>query len=344
MPAGLAHHAHAGATLQQKRVVEYRELRTVRLLNRCASSRVPFAWTINPYRGCEFGCKYCYARYTHEFLEYRESEDFERLIFAKSWDAEAFRRELRQVRLGQWIALGTATDPYQPAERRYALTCRILEVFARLTGYNLGITTKSDLAARDASLLAGLSQCNQVRVTLTVTTADAALARRLEPLAPRPELRFAALRTLSRAGVQCGVAVSPLMPGINDAPSSIDRVAREAQAAGARYFMGHAVFLKPSAAAVFLPFLDAEFPRLAGRYRHHFSRWSRIQGEYPERIQTMIREIRERYGLEGSSYWQPALEQGELDFGSPHTAAVDRPGFKILNKPLHDRQTMHPQP
>ncbi len=331
MLVGLAHNAHAGATLRRKRVVEYRELRTVRLLNRCTSSRVPFAWTINPYRGCEFGCKYCYARYTHEFLEYRESEDFERLIFAKSWDAEAFRRELRKVRLEQWIALGTATDPYQPAERRYGLTRRMLEVFARVSGYNLGITTKSELVARDAALLAGISRRNQVRVTLTVTTADAALARRLEPLAPRPELRFAALARLSRAGVQCGVAVSPLMPGINDAHSSIERVAREAGAAGARYFMGHAVFLKPSAAAVFLPFLDAEFPQLAGSYRRHFSRWSRIEGEYSERLQTMIREIRGRYGLEGSSYWQPALEQGLLDFGVPATAAPDPPVIGILD-------------
>ncbi len=330
MLTGLARNAHAGASLQWKRVVEYRELRTVRLLNRCTSSRVPFAWTINPYRGCEFGCKYCYARYTHEFLEYRDSEDFERLIFAKSWDAEAFRQELRQVKLGQWIALGTATDPYQPAERRYGLTRRMLDVFARVSGYNLGITTKSDLVARDADLLAEISQRNQVRVTLTVTTADAALARRLEPLAPRPELRFAAIARLSRAGVQCGVAVSPVMPGINDSPSSIDQVAREAQAAGARYFMGHAVFLKPSAAAVFLPFLDAEFPRLAGSYRRHFSRWSRIEGEYPERLQTMIREIRERYGLEGSSYWQPAVEQGLLDFGSPLTAGPDMPTFRVL--------------
>lgn len=331
MPSGLAHTAHAGATLQQKRVVEYRELRTVRLLNRCTSSRVPFAWTINPYRGCEFGCKYCYARYTHEFLECRQSEDFERLIFAKSWDAEAFRRELRQVKLGQWIALGTATDPYQPAERRYGLTRRILEAFAGVWGYNLGITTKSDLAARDAGLLASISLRNQVRVTFTVTTAYRALARLLEPLAPRPELRLTALRTLSRAGVQCGVAVSPLMPGINDAHSSIERIAREAQAAGARYFMGHAVFLKPSAAAVFLPFLDAEFPQLAGSYRRHFSRWSRIDGDYPVRMQRMIREIRERYGLEGSSYWQPAVEQGLLDFGHEPTAGPVAPAFRILN-------------
>lgn len=328
---GLARHAHVGTTLQQKRVVEYRELQTVRLLNRCASPRVPFEWTINPYRGCEFGCKYCYARYTHEFLEYRDSADFEKLIFAKNWDHAAFRRELRQVKLGQWIALGTATDPYQPAERRYRLTRQILEVFARLSGYNLDITTKSDLPTRDSDLLAEASRRNHVRLTKTVTTADPALARRLEPLAPRPELRFAALRTLTGAGVDCGVAISPLMPGINDSAASVDHVAREAKAAGARYLMGQAVFLQPSAAAVFLPFLDAKFPQLAPAYRKHFSRWSRIRGEYPERMKIMIREARERYGLEGSSHWQPIVEQGVLDFGAAADQEPDPPAFRILN-------------
>lgn len=319
---GLARHAHAGDTLQQKRAVEYRDLQTVHLLNRCTGTRVPFEWTINPYRGCEFGCKYCYARYTHEFLEYRDSQDFERLIFAKNWDAGSFRQQLRQVKSSHWIALGTATDPYQPAERRFRLTRRILEVFAPLSGYNLGITTKSDLVARDADLLADFAVRNRIRVTLTITTADAALARSLEPMAPRPELRFAAVHTLSRAGVDCGVALSPLMPGINDSPSSIDRVASHAKSAGAHYLMGHPVFLRPSARAVFLPFVDDRFPSLSQAYRRHFSRWSRIQGEYPERIKNAIREVRARYGLEGSSYWQPLEMQSAFDFEGDQASAT----------------------
>jgi DNA repair photolyase len=333
MLTALARKAHAGVTLKHKRVVEYRELRALRLLNRCASSWVPFDWTINPYRGCEFGCKYCYARYTHEFLEYRDGDDFERIIFAKSWDPESFRRELKQVKLSQWIALGTATDPYQPAERHFALTRRILAAFDGLSGYNLGITTKSDLAARDAQLLARISRRNQVRLTMTVTTANTALARLLEPLAPRPELRFTALRTLSRAGVECGVALSPLMPGINDQSESVDAVAREARTAGARYLMGHPVFLQPSAAAVFLPFLDAEFPQLAGSYRPHFSRWARIRGEYPERVQKMVRQTRERHGLEDSSYWQPLSAQGMFDFGLQHDLKSNYSLVRIASAP-----------
>lgn len=331
MLTALARNAHAGETLQRKRTIEYRELRTLRLLTRCTSGRVPFDWTINPYRGCEFGCKYCYARYTHEFLEYRDGDDFERLIFAKSWDPDSFRRELKQVKLGQWIALGTATDPYQPAERRFMLTRSILEAFVPLSGYNLGITTKSDLAARDAELLARISRNNQIRLTMTVTTSDTALARLLEPLAPRPELRLAALRTLTQAGVECGVALSPLMPGINDQPESVDALARQASSAGARHLTGHPVFLQPSAAAVFLPFLDAEFPQLAASYRRHFSRWARIRGEYPERVQRMLQDTRKRHGMEGSSHWQAAQVQGMFDFGPQPASEPDPPLVQILN-------------
>ena len=211
------------------------------------------------------------------------------------------------------------------------MTRRILEAFEGLSGYNLGITTKSDLAAKDAKLLAHISRHNQIRLTLTITTANAALARLLEPLAPRPELRFAALNTLSRAGVECGVAVSPLMPGINDQRDSVDAVACQAKSAGARYLMGHAVFLQPSAAAVFLPFLDAQFPKLAGNYRRHFSRWARIRGEYPEKLKKMMLEIRERHGLEGSSYWQPAISQGEFDFDAEPTVEPAPPLVRIQN-------------
>jgi len=123
---GIAKLAAEGALLEQKRSLEYIELRSRSLLNRCSSSRMPFQWTINPYRGCEFGCKYCYARYTHEFMELREPEDFETKIYAKNFDVRAFRAELARVKHGEEIALGTATDPYQPAERRFRVTRRIL--------------------------------------------------------------------------------------------------------------------------------------------------------------------------------------------------------------------------
>ena len=150
---GIARLAAESLCIEAKRRVEYFELETRRFITRCDSPRVPFRWTINPYRGCEFGCKYCYARYAHEFMELRDPLQFERKIFAKHFDAAAFRDELKKMPRGEVIALGTATDPYQPAERRYRVTRAILDVFASCTGFRLGITTKSDLIARDIDLL-----------------------------------------------------------------------------------------------------------------------------------------------------------------------------------------------
>jgi len=128
---GIARLASEGETLRQGHEVEYFTLPVRSLLNRCTGSRMPFTWTINPYRGCEFACKYCYARYTHEFMELREGVDFEQKIFVKQHAADLLRQELRQVKAGEDIAIGTATDPYQPAERRFEVTRAILEEVAR---------------------------------------------------------------------------------------------------------------------------------------------------------------------------------------------------------------------
>ena len=140
--------------LPQVRDVEFIEMPVRQILNRCENPAMPFRWTINPYRGCEFGCVYCYARYTHEFLELRDPMDFERRIFVKRMAAEVLARTLSRTPIGaDQIAIGTATDPYQPAERKFGLTRSMLEVFASLGGLDLSITTKSALIARDIDLL-----------------------------------------------------------------------------------------------------------------------------------------------------------------------------------------------
>src|SRR5438309_5894829 len=127
---GIARLAAEGESLRQGHDVEYFTLPARSLLNRCTVARMPFTWTINPYRGCEFACKYCYARYTHEFMELRDGVDFERKIYVKQHAAWMLRRDLKKVKAGEEIAIGTATDPYQPAERRYLVTQAILEEFA----------------------------------------------------------------------------------------------------------------------------------------------------------------------------------------------------------------------
>src|SRR5579862_7793147 len=171
--------AAASPQLEAKRQVQYFELPARSYLARCDNPRLPFRWTINPYRGCEFGCKYCYARYTHEFMELRETADFEHKIFAKHFDRVKFRDELRSVPRGESIAFGTATDPYQPAERRFFVTRSMLEVFARTTGYRVALITKSDLIARDIPLFQEIARRHYLTLVVTITTLDRDLARRM---------------------------------------------------------------------------------------------------------------------------------------------------------------------
>jgi len=295
---GIARMAAQAPCLEPKRRVEYFELAARSYLARCDSTRVPFRWTINPYRGCEFGCKYCYARYTHEFMELRDPLQFERKIYAKEFEAARFRRELETLPLGETVAIGTATDPYQPAERRYGVTRQMLSVLASMAGFHLGITTKSDLIARDMELLKEVSRRHYLRVSVTVTTVDVELARLLEPMAPRPDLRLAAVRTLADAGLKVVVGCAPVMPLINDSEQSLDALAREAAKAGAAALWANVLFLKPCAYQVFLPFLEERFPDLVRKYRERYDRAAYLRGAYPEMIQERVEEIRKRHGLD----------------------------------------------
>src|ERR1051326_7206098 len=192
---GIARLASQGSALSEGHNVEYLTIGTRSILNRCSARNMPFTWTVNPYRGCEFACKYCYARYTHEYMELRDPVSFERQIYVKQHVAEQTRRDLKRVKPGEEIAIGTATDPYQPAERRYRTTRSILEVLAQCRGLNIGIITKSNLILRDADLLREIDSHSDLGVTLTITTLDTDLARILEPRAPRPDLR---LETVSK--------------------------------------------------------------------------------------------------------------------------------------------------
>ena len=297
---GIARLAAESPKLRERAGAEYFALEARSALNRESSGRMPFAWTLNPYRGCEFGCKYCYARYTHEFMEHRDGLDFERKIYAKSNAPGLLRAELAAVRdKGLAIALGTATDPYQPAEMQYKVTRRMLEVFARFEGLNFSITTKSVLILRDLDLLGQIAARHRFSVHMTVTTTDAKLARLLEPLAPPPAKRLEAVRELARAGIRVGVNLMPILPGLTDAPVQMESVARAAAADGAQSLYGSVLFLMPSAYATFLPFLEREFPRLARRYKKLYARSAYLNGEYKEEISKRVADLRARYQLDG---------------------------------------------
>src|SRR5580704_12102321 len=277
---GIARLAAGSAVLEAKQRVQYFELETRKFIGRNSNATKRFVFTINPYRGCEFGCKYSYARYAHEFMEMREPELFETKIYAKQFHAPSFRAELKRVKRGECIWIGTATDPYQPAERRFRITRRMLEALASQRGLDFGITTKSDLVARDEELLGQISKHNAVRVNLTITTLDEALARLLEPRAPRPALRLRAVKELTAAGVAVGVLAHPVMPLINDSEESLDGICRAAAPNGASFFSAAPLLLKPCAQKVFFPFLEEHFPQLVRRYRERFEKNAYLKGHY----------------------------------------------------------------
>ncbi len=314
---GIARLAAEGELLEAKKRVEYFELPTRRLLNR-TTERMPFEWTINPYRGCEFGCKYCYARYTHEFMELDGGREFEEKIYAKQVAGAGLREELRRTRRSEAIAIGTATDPYQPAERRFEITREILNVFAGERGRRLSVTTKSDLIVRDIDLLREIARANVFHANLTITTLDEELARLLEPRAPRPALRLGAVRSLAAAGIRVNVFPNPIMPLLTDSEESLDALAAAAAEAGASSMGGGLLFLKPCAKQVLFPFLEQRFPELAPRYRALFRSSAFLRGEYAQSVKERVARIRARHGLSGApveytpELWQPEPMQFEL--------------------------------
>ena len=294
---GIARLAAEGESLRQGHDVEYFTLPVRSLLNRCTVARMPFTWTINPYRGCEFACKYCYARYTHEFMELRDGVDFERKIYVKQHAAELLRQELRRVKPGEEIAIGTATDPYQPIERRLEVTRAILEELSRHTGLELGIVTKSNLVLRDIDLLRRIAENNQIFVNVTITTLDVDLARILEPRAPRPDLRMETVRKLNLEGVNAGVICAPVVPGITDSPRDLEALVRATAEAGGKYIYANPLFLKPCSAAVFLPFVEKEFPHLVDSYRQRYKDRAFLPKAYGQRLSQLMARLRQKHGL-----------------------------------------------
>lgn len=308
---GIARLAAAAPREAEKRQVEYYRLPVRSILNRVTSERVGFVWSINPYRGCEFGCQYCYARYTHEYMELAPTE-FERKIYVKDNAARRLLADLSPEKvIGQHIAIGTATDPYQPAERMFGVTREILETLLawseqlrtacpageRGAGLSLSITTKSDLILRDTELLRRLSARNRFNVNFSITTLNARLARALEPRAPTPQLRLEAVEKLNQAGVIAGVFLAPVLPGITDKPEDLEAVVAAAARAGARYLSGHVVFLMPSSQKTFFPFLQQKFPRLVKQYRKWFLRTGYAPEAYRARIRELLADLRRKHNL-----------------------------------------------
>ncbi len=289
--------------------VRYFEVPTRRLLNpvragrgdpSAAGASLPFELTANPFLHCEVGCVYCHAR---DFADRRAGgkADFDRQVFAKTGAVAALKDEMaRLVRAGQQgkaIALGTATDPYQPLERRLKLTRGLLEVLAAVEGARVSITTKCDLALRDLDLLQELARRGTVQVNVSLTTTDRGLAKLLEPKAPSPARRLKLVESLARAGIPVGVYLMPILPGITDSPREVRASVWAARTAGARYLAARTLVLPGAARESFFAWLERERPDLVPRYRRWYRTGPYVREEIEDRLRRLVEALRRQVGL-----------------------------------------------
>jgi DNA repair photolyase len=317
---------------EQPFATEVRREMVKSIISSNSSPDISFDRSINPYRGCEHGCIYCFARPTHCYLGHSAGLDFETKLYAKVNAAAVLERELANPRYQpKFIALGAVTDPYQPIEREHKITRAILELLDR-TNHPVGIVTKSALVVRDIDILARMARRDLVKVAISVTTLDRIIARKMEPRAATPPRRLAAIRALSEAGVPVAVMVAPILPAIND--SEIERIlaaAREAGACEAGYVL---LRLPLELKQLFREWLASEFPDRAARVIHvlrsmHGGRdytpeWrvrQRGRGPYAEQIAARFRLCVKRLGMNERSYRLT-------------TAHFQRPGAQATQLPL----------
>jgi DNA repair photolyase len=273
------------------------EQRVKSVLNRVKG--MPFRWSINPYRGCAHGCVFCYARRTHWYIEEDGVNDWATKIFAKVNAPEVLRAELsRPSWMREEVALGTATDPYQPAEKRYKISRAILEA---LRDYRtpVGIVTRSPMILRDLDLLTDLTARAGARVCVSIATVDPVVARDIEPTVSLPKHRLALVRKLREAGIHAGVFIAPVLPRITDSFESIAAVFGAALEAGASFVHHSALYLGPVTRDAFFEFLHRKRPWLVEYYREMY-RGIYVSRPYDERLDATASAARERSGFLGA--------------------------------------------
>jgi DNA repair photolyase len=304
------------------------------LLNSPATTGMSF-WSINPYVGCAFGCAYCYARYAHRYAAERLSDSivtgeaareqladmppwlaFERRIFVKREAGAVLRRELRRparyrALQQESVVIGTATDPYQPAERRFRVTRGVLETLAEQQGLSVTIITKSPLVTRDIDVLLRIATRSRLSVHVSLITVDRELARRLEPRAPTPDARLRAITRLRAHGIEVGVNVMPVLPGITDSPRLLDSLVRSVAGANASYLGACALRLQSAARQRYLPFIEAEFPQLAPRYRATYARSHQAGERYRAGLREFFRSLCAEHGVLFDRYYKSEDDEAE---------------------------------
>jgi DNA repair photolyase len=305
------------------------EVRAKSALNRVPEkSRMPFRWTINPYRGCSHACQFCFARPTHTYLGFNAGRDFEREIVVKVNAPEVLRVELaRPSWKGEHIAMGTNTDPYQWVEGRYKLMRGIWEAI-RDARNEASILTKSPLLLRDLDLMKEIAEVAPISANLSVPTIDEKAWRASEPHTPNPRARLEAVAELSRAGIPTGVLVAPLMPGINDDPRQVEEILELAAKAGARSISGITLHLRGEVRGVFMDWLRSYRPDLVAYYEELYARGAYAPRAEQERLSGLVsrarskamaafgQETRRGFGLMGRGtrgISRPPAERGGAD-------------------------------
>jgi DNA repair photolyase len=270
--------------------MRFYEVHAKSVLNRVpAQSRMPFRWTVNPYRGCSHACTYCFARPTHKYLDFNPGRDFEREIVVKVNAPEVLRVELaRPAWKHEHVALGTNTDPYQWVEGRYLLMEGIWRAL-RDAGNPCSVLTKSPLLLRDLSLMLEIAERASFSACLSIPTLDEKAWRETEPHTPSPRARLEAVAELNRAGIPTGVLIAPLMPGINDAPHQVERLLELATQAGATSIGGVALHLRGEVRTVFMDWLRSQRPDLVPRYEELYRRRAYAPQSERERLARMVR-------------------------------------------------------
>jgi DNA repair photolyase len=280
------------------RGVTFYEIRAKSIINRVPEvSRVPFRWTINPYRGCTHACTYCFARNTHTYLDMDYGRDFDSRIVVKVNAADLLRRELASATwAGEHIAMGTNVDPYQRAEGRYRLMRGIIEAL-RDAGNPFSILTKGSLILRDLDLLRECAERTDVGANVSVGSVDRDLWRSVEPGTPSPQKRLEVCAKLTDAGIGCGVLMAPILPWLSDSPEQLDATVTAIAAAGARHVTPIVLHLRPGAREWYLGWLAREHPSLVPRYRALYGRGSYARKEYQHEIGGLVHDLARRHRI-----------------------------------------------
>jgi DNA repair photolyase len=292
----------------------YQEISCRSALNRVKG--MPFDWTLNPYRGCTHGCHYCYARRYHTQFEMNADDEFASMILVKKNFVDVLTRELAKPSWhGEYIAVGTATDCYQPIEGHYKLTRRSIEALLRARN-PIGLITKGPMVVRDRDLLVELSRVATCTVCISVPTVDEQAWERLEPGTAHPMQRLRAVRDLVDAGINAGVLMNPIVPGFSSSRAKLERTVKAIADHGARFVGCNVMFLEDGTRTHFMKYLEREFPSWVPRYEKLYER-KYAPLEYRKQVQGMVRALQERYGLhkrkEADAEHTPAAASAETE-------------------------------